>query len=369
MPQLNVTTTTATTITTTDTLTATKGIRLPTYTTAARPAAGTAGALIYNSTTNKTQVDNGTAWQEIGESGKIENWAGEAGRPAAPDGIGHIGYNTTDKQIEVYNGIDSGSQVWHIVSANAALGSTAGNPATSAQAIYAQNNSFTDGLYYIATPNGGTQQIYCINSNSRGWMVMGKFDSDASQTVANNPIATASGTVDNNSGTVISCDFGDFQPTYNRFIGTNDITQWENTRNLDFYYGVPSGRAFKNFWTSGQSSGMPRVRRNGFAVDGGFDSRGRWQNTGMTFMQMSDTDVTISESYFTSPSNSLTFHNASDAKFSISHSQSAPGQDEEKQTSFGYDDNQRHFMDIYSSYENNNTNRRDYSTAVYVLLS
>ncbi len=349
----------------TDVITISGTCKLPSFNNSNNVGSAGIGTLVFNATVSKPQSWSGTKWGSIG-GGPINTWT-DATRAASGSATGEWGFNTSTGHLNIWDGTEWRKVVMQ--SQGGVPGTDASNPATSAQAIYEADNSFADGLYYIATPDGGTQQIYCINSNSRGWMVMGKFSGDGSSSVANNPIPTARGTVDNSSGTVISCDFGSGVYSYNRFIGCDNITSWENTRNLDFYYGIPSGRQFKNFWTSGQSSGMPRIRRNGFATNGAWDSRGRWSNSGFTFMQMSDTDVTINESYFTSPSNSLHLHNASDAKFDVDSDRSTIGQDEDVMTGFGYDDNTRHFMDIYPNREGNNTNRRDYSSSVYVLLS
>ena len=346
-------------------LTGTNGVKLPYTTTNNRPFSDAAGALIWNNSNETLEMWDGTKWNAQG-GGPIPSHT-ESTKPSTNLSTGQFGWNTELEKFEVYNGTK-----WVGVRTNAPVntpGLDQNNPATNAQAIYEADPTITDGLYWIDTANGGVTQIYCIFSNNRGWMVMGKFAADGSNTVANNPITTARGTVDNSSGTVISADFGDYQPQFQRFIGTDDITNWSNTRNLDWYFGVPSGRAFKRFWTSGQSSGMPRVRRNGFATNGAYDGRERWSNPGFNFMQMSDSDVTIDESYFTAPSNSLYFHNASDAKFAVDSSNSTSGQDESVMTQFGYDDSRRSFMDIYPNREGNNTDRRDYSSAVYVLLS
>ena len=112
---------------------------------------------------------------------------------------------------------------------------------------------------------------------------------------------------------------------------------------------------------------MDRRRREGFTTRGSYDGRGRWANRDHVFYQMSDTNVSIEASDFTSP-DTFYLHNASDAKFGADAYSSSTGQDEDKMVSFGEDDGNRAFMDRFPNRDGNNTNRRDYSTAVYVLL-
>ena len=347
-----------------DIITVSGTLKLPNQNTGNRQPSAETGVLIYNATTNNMEVWSGSQWSGIG-GGPLPNWTINT-RPATGTGNAFWGWNTDTNRLELW---DSGMGEWlYVQFGGSSPGTSADNPAADAMEIYNANNSFADGLYYITTPNGGVQQIYCINDASRGWMVMGKFASDASDTVAGT-IETASGTIDNNTGRRISSDFGDGTYTYQRFIGTNDITTWNNSRNIDWYYGIPSGRTWKRFWSNGNANGMDNNRRYGFTTTGVFDGRGRWTNNGYTFMQMSDGQTTISESYFTSPSNSLYFHNASDAKFAGHANSSTSGQDESNTMMFGYDDGNRAFFDDYPGTVGNNSNRRDYSTAVFVLLS
>ena len=196
-------------------------------------------------------------------------------------------------------------------------------------------------------------------------MVVGKFASDASNTVANTITTTRGVTIQDSTGTEFSADFGDYNPAFQRFIGCNNISQWANTRNLDWWYGVPSNRLWKNFWTNGRSSGMDNQRRYGFTVSGNWDGYGRWANPSMSFYQMSDGNTSISQGAFTS-SGSFYLDNAQDAKFGDDAFSNTPGQDESVMVQFGRDDSRRAFMDTFPNRDGNNTNRRDYSTAVYL---
>ena len=95
-------------------------------------------------------------------------------------------------------------------------------------------------------------------------MVVGKFNSDASDTVANTITTSRGVTIQNNTGTEFSADFGDYYPSFVRHIGVNSISDWSNNRNLDFWHGVPNGRQWKRFWTNGRSSGMDSPKRRIF---------------------------------------------------------------------------------------------------------
>tara|TARA_B100000035_G_C21026414_1_gene566430 strand:+ start:1179 stop:2279 length:1101 start_codon:yes stop_codon:yes gene_type:complete len=340
-------------------------LQLPSYDQGTRPNSAPDGVLIWNNTQGAINLKSGSAWISVGSS-STPTWT-NATQPSSGS-IGSYGYNTEEDKFEVYL-----SNGWNAVggaSAGSGAKGTQSNPATDAQEILETSPTApTDGLYYIDTPNGGVQQIYCIFDKGAGWMVVGKFGSDASNTVANTVSTTRGLTVQNSTGTEFSADFGDYYPSFVRHIGVDNISDWSNNRNLDFWHGVPNDRQWKRFWTNGRSSGMDRVRREGFSTQGTWDGRGRWANPDYTFMQMSDSNTSISEGAFTS-SGSFYLHNAQDAKFSTDSHRSTSGQDEEVQCQYGYDDSRRCFMDRFTdgSRDGNNTNRRDYSSAVYVLL-
>ena len=366
MSQLNVDNVTATSVTASGIITAVNGMKIPTFSSANRPAGIDTGVLIFNSDNTDVEVWSGGTWSGLSSSA-LRTWT-TATRPGSGLVAGLIGWNSSNETLEIYNG----SSWVALTPATGFPGDSESNPAASAQAILEANPAITDGFYYIDTPNGGVQRIYCIFDtavSNRGWMVCGKFAADASNTVAST-ISTQRGvTIDNNSGTVFSADFGDGNYSLQRFIGTNDITAWSNTRNLDWYWGIPNGRPWKRFWTNGNSSGFTNIRRYGFTVNGAYDGRGRWTNTGFNFYQVSDTNESIAEGAFTSPGSFNIHSNGSDGKFGVISSGSTIGQDETVQVQFGYDDGNRCFTDVYPSTESGNSNRRDYSTAVFCLLT
>lgn len=366
MSQLNVDNVTASSVNAGGIITAANGMKLPTFTSASRPSNIDTGVVIFNSDNTDVEVWSGSAWSGLSSSA-LRTWTTST-RPGSGLVAGLIGWNQSTESLEIYNG-----STWVALTPQTGFaGDSESNPAASAQAIFEANPAATDGYYYIDTPNGGVQRIYCIFDaavSNRGWMVVGKFAADASDTVASTISTSRGETVDNASGTIFSADFGDGNYDFQRFIGTNDITAWSNTRNLDWYWGIPSGRPWKRFWTNGNSSGFTNVRRYGFTVNGAFDGRGRWTNTGFNFYQVSDTNESIAEGAFTNPGSFNIHSSGSDGKFGVISSGSTTGQDESVEVQFGYDDGRRAFMDIYPSTEGNNTNRRDYSTAVFCLLS
>ena len=83
-------------------------------------------------------------------------------------------------------------------------------------------------------------------------------------------------------------------------------------------------------------------KREGFTTRGSYDGRGRWANRHV-FYQMSDSNVSIEASDFTSP-DSFNLDNADDAKFGADAYSSSTGQDEEVMVQFGRDDGRRAFM-------------------------
>lgn len=368
MSQLNVGNITAGRIVATGLITTTgNGLELPTYDQYTLPNSAESGVTVFNSNTQAINLKSGSNWVNISGS-TTPTWTNTT-RPSGTQAVGTYGWNTEIDQLEVYS-----SSGWVATATSGGAGGQKGtsqaNPATSAQDVienWGSQSSPTDGLYWIDTANGDTVQVYCIFDKGVGWMVVGKFDSDASSTVAGNISTYRNRTISDVSGTEFSADHGDYVPGAVRYIGTDNISTWQNTRNIDWWEGVPDGRAWKNYWTNGRSSGMDRRRREGFTTRGSYDGRGRWANRDHVFYQMSDTNVSIEASDFTGP-DSFYLDNADDAKFGADAYSSSTGQDESVMVQFGRDDGRRAFMDRFPDRDGNNTNRRDYSTAVYVLL-
>lgn len=367
MSNLNTVNVSAGKINATGLITTSSGLELPVYDSADRPDDSETGTLIWNrGDDGVVNIKTNTGWLNIsGGTGSV--WTTST-RPTTPP-VGTYAWNTETNSLEVYDGTNY-VKVQQDVSGGAGgtTKGTAADPATSAQEIYNLNGAQpADGLYYIDTPNGGSQQIYCVFDNGVGWMVVGKFNGDASSTVTGTITTTRGLTVQDSTGTEFSADFGDFNPSLQRFIGCNNISTWRNDRNLDWWYGVPTNRLWKNFWTNGRSSGMDNVRRYGFTTAGAWDGRGRWANPNYTFYQVSDNNTDIDTSDFTN-SGSFNLNGGDDAKFGVDSFNSTSGQDEEVMVQFGHDDGRRCFIDRFPDRDGGNSNRRDYSTAVYCLI-
>ena len=71
--------------------------------------------------------------------------------------VGTAYYNTAEDELRIYTGAANG---WQNAAESAALG-TEGNPADSAEALRGAGIT-TNGLYYINTPDGGVQHVYCM---------------------------------------------------------------------------------------------------------------------------------------------------------------------------------------------------------------
>ena len=115
MPRLNVTSVTASgNVEALKSFSAGTGFRLPQYTSGNRPASAPAvGVMIYRSDTDIIEVWDGSAWQSIVSDAEIQSYANDAGRPVSPE-IGKLGFNLDTGALEVYNGIDSGTNqpIW-----------------------------------------------------------------------------------------------------------------------------------------------------------------------------------------------------------------------------------------------------------------
>lgn len=92
---------------------------------------------------------------DVGNSFKLPSWT-TAGRPATPQ-VGTIGFNTDDEAVELYNGTD-----WTpIGSGGKNDGSSPEKAATSATELKATlGASATNGAYWYVFSDGGTRQLW-----------------------------------------------------------------------------------------------------------------------------------------------------------------------------------------------------------------
>jgi len=240
-----------------------------------------------------------------------------------------------------------------------------------------------NGFYNILTPNGGYRSTYCIQDEQGFYMVIGKFAADACLTVGDASIPTNRDTVKDSSGTVISCNFGDYPCHEIRFIGTNSIEgEWWNNRNIDFIHGI-DGKPFKNVWEQSRYLQVHHANNAGTSWKYGYwctyckDGRGRWANYNYHSHAMTDgANVSIDKSDFTEPS-SFTLNVAGDAKFTVHSHREASGQDGYCSAGFGLDDTTVGFFDYTTgsvgSYtlgevSNFTSVARSWATAVYVCI-
>ena len=276
-------------------------------------------------------------------------------------------------------------------------GSTTELAAPSAEVIYEVDNSFSDGIKYIDTPDGGIQQVYCCNAGGHGYMLVGRVNADASSNITDR-FDSQRALVDvsqSSGGNVWSADFGNF--AFNAFMvwSASDFPNRTGTGLNWIYYpeyryrdkfkrwignyedSSPKGFDTDNTWDDSPErvimgdcgSGSKRGQRCSGAEDGPFTGS-RWNNPAYRHHRISD-DSSNRDLHYTVPngfSNPTTdmfyIHGQSDAKFSVHQTQNSSGQDDNSTALFGFDDGNRAFFDRWPNNEGNNSNRRDYSHAV-----
>jgi hypothetical protein len=237
---------------------------------------------------------------------------------------------------------------------------------------------YTSEIRLIDTPNGGLQSCRVITDNFGEWIVVGRFAASAMtsiQSIWSSVSGMSLGTSQSES-TQFSADFGDSFPEEVRIMGSTDFTKWRDNRTVDFIYKVPEGRQWKYFFSGGATSGMTSQlqdcntgTRYGWSVNGTYDGFGRWVNAAQTRVGMSDVNVTNpSAAYTTATANAFNWHNASDAKFTVSATRPYSGQDCYETTGFGKDDATDGFFDEYPNEVFNFAGGVDFSSAAWVLI-
>ena len=166
--------------------------------------------------------------------------------------VGTAYYNTAEDELRIYTGATNG---WaNAAGSGAALGTEA-NPADNAEAIRVSGQT-TNGLYYINTPDGGVQQVYCMfttgssQGGDYGWMLVCRFAEDGKSTIRNS-ITSVRGMNDvtQAGGSRWSADFGTYTPSEVRMIGAGNSNDWMGSRNTDWILGVPNGHNLIRFMT------------------------------------------------------------------------------------------------------------------------
>ena len=227
----------------------------------------------------------------------------------------------------------------------------------------------------IDTPNGGLKPYRVITDNYGEWIQVGRFANSAMTTIQSvwSSVSPLSPGTAQGETTQFSADFGDSFPSEVRIMGATDFTKWRDTRTIDFIYGVPEGRKWKFFFSNGETTGMGVVDavKYGWTVNGAYDGFGRWINTNLVSVRMSDTSSAIintSAAYTTATANAFNWETNSDAKFSVSATRTFCGQDTFVTSGVGNDDNLQGFFDEYPSETNNMQGGVDFSSAVWVLI-
>jgi hypothetical protein len=241
-------------------------------------------------------------------------------------------------------------------------------------AIVHHGDSYGQWVDTMMTPSGVVRNVQFISDRTGTWIVVAKFnpsDLNATQT-SYDQISVG---FNNTDSAQWSSAFGDYMPSEVRLVSSDNwANDWRGYRQIDWIYGVPNNRPWKQFITSGNTSGMVHAgdifgngNRWGFAVAGAYDGFGEWHNPLMNFMRMSDGNPSIAQTFFTTPS-TMNLHGANDAKFSVSKLRTAAGQDGYCNGSIGYDDNTFCIFQSSSSETFNHQSSNKSDAIVYMCL-
>lgn len=171
---------------------------------------------------------------------------------------GMVIFNTTTNQTEIYfnNKWVSAAENLAPVGAGGAVvldGSTQALAATSARSIKTIKPSATDGVYWINLPTAGPKEIYCImdsNYDGGGWMMAMKATRGTTFNFAANYWTTTN--VLNETNTNIADGDAKFE-TFNRFAGKDLLAVWPDLTANSGCFNVPRGHIWleNNFWQAG----------------------------------------------------------------------------------------------------------------------
>ena len=249
-------------------------------------------------------------------------------------------------------------------------GTTSTQAAESAQAIRSIiGSSMEDGVRYIITPNGGIQQVYCINDGTNGWMLIARYASNAMYTVKDQMNSVRGLTDVSQSGAnKFSADFGTYDARYVMLWGASDFENASGT-NINWIYGVPTNRrTFRSWLVNGNDkndTGRTTIskltvgnggQKHGQLCAGAWDgpyNGSRWSNTGYIYHRGGDqidsnndnSKCHVNLNGLTTPTNDVFYNwgfngsSTPDAKWSVHASNDASGQDYDSGALFGYDDN------------------------------
>ena len=307
-----------------------------------------------------------------------------ADKPVEDYVVPYMNVQNIDGVLKDMNGNDlsvnklEGKTLTELVNIINGPGKTPYNPVKNADEILKEIENPIDDFYYIETQNG-VKKTYCIFENNKGYMLIGKFADSAKDSVRST-ISTDDVSINDQNSTIFSCNFGEFACNEIRFIGTNSIeNNWKNNRTIDFIHGI-DGKPWKDVWCyignpegerADQVTGDDATNgaRYGYYCTYCEDGRGRWKNNSYRAHLVSDTKVSITSGCFIQPG-SFNLNAGSDAKFSVSATKDSSGQDIDSANSafFGSDDNHLAFYDVNTDTVNQNSEKVDFNSAVYVFI-
>lgn len=171
---------------------------------------------------------------------------------------GMVIFNTTTNQTEIYfnnKWVSAAENLAPVGAGGAAAldGSTQAQAATSARSIKAIKPSATDGVYWINLPTAGPKEIYCImdtNYDGGGWMMAMKATRGTTFNFGANYWTTIN--VLNETNTNIADGDAKFE-TFNRFAGKDLLAVWPDLTANSGCFNVARGHIWleNNFWQGG----------------------------------------------------------------------------------------------------------------------
>ena len=241
-------------------------------------------------------------------------------------------------------------------------------------AIVHHGNSYGQWVETMMTPSGVVRNVQFISDRTGTWIVVAKVIPSTLNATQTSYDQISVG-FNNTDGTQWSAAFGDYMPSEVRFVSSDNwANDWRGYRQIDWIYGVPNNRPWKQFILDGNTTGMTHGgdifgngNRWGFTVAGAYDGFGEWHNPLMNFMRMSDGNSSIQQTFFTTPS-TMTLHQNQDGKFSVSKLRTAAGQDGYSNGSIGYDDDNfcKFQSSVSETYNHVSSNKSD--AIVYICL-
>ena len=267
-------------------------------------------------------------------------------------------------------------------------GSSAAQAITStSQVVSSIGTNFTQGVYYINTPDGGVQQAYLMYAENHVWFLVGRFAASAASTVTNT-LDSARSMIDvtQNGASKWSADFGSAFAEDVMIWGATDFpNQTGHTVNWvyqiggattlrSFFAGTTGDNSSTSNYTLPQRSGSHSSAKHSLycengARDGVFKGS-RWTNNAMRYVLVSDAPSSCytNPSGLSAPTSSMFYWDgAQDAKMSVTYSGDTVGQDYGNTSQmFGRDDSNTSFVDAGASTVNTNSPQGSYSSAVTI---